>query len=66
MFQALHRAPSNSWNYAHFCVINQGGIRAAIDKGGKVNDTNDKLIYAKSYLYFQKHWPVLYKISLEK
>ncbi|KAJ8711860.1 hypothetical protein PYW08_008814 [Mythimna loreyi] len=33
MHRALHRAPSNSWHYAHFCVLNQGGIRTDIDQG---------------------------------
>ncbi|KAH9636327.1 hypothetical protein HF086_012592 [Spodoptera exigua] len=30
---AIPRAANNSWNYAHFCVINQGGIRVPIEEG---------------------------------
>ncbi|XP_026735542.1 apyrase-like isoform X2 [Trichoplusia ni] len=30
---ALKKAENNQWNGAHFCVINQGGIRTDIDKG---------------------------------
>ncbi|XP_049693559.2 apyrase isoform X2 [Helicoverpa armigera] len=33
MHAALQRAGSDRWNYAHFCVINQGGIRTDIDRG---------------------------------
>ncbi|CAH0596442.1 unnamed protein product [Chrysodeixis includens] len=29
----LSKAENNNWNGAHFCVINQGGIRADVDKG---------------------------------
>lgn len=27
-------AGGTSWHYAHFCVINQGGIRTSIEAGG--------------------------------
>ncbi|KAJ8709302.1 hypothetical protein PYW07_009128 [Mythimna separata] len=33
MHRVMDRAPANSWHYAHFCVLNQGGIRADIDQG---------------------------------
>ncbi|KAF9808321.1 hypothetical protein SFRURICE_008374 [Spodoptera frugiperda] len=33
LHSVIPRAGNNSWNYAHFCVINQGGIRMHIDEG---------------------------------
>ncbi|CAH2095510.1 unnamed protein product [Euphydryas editha] len=29
----VERAEGNKWNYAHFCVINQGGVRSDIEPG---------------------------------
>ncbi|XP_023943065.2 apyrase [Bicyclus anynana] len=33
MNAAIERAQGNQWNYAHFCIINTGGIRVDIDSG---------------------------------
>ncbi|CAG9793356.1 unnamed protein product [Diatraea saccharalis] len=33
MHSVMDRAEGDNWHYAHFCVINQGGIRAAITPG---------------------------------
>ncbi|KAJ8711859.1 hypothetical protein PYW08_008813 [Mythimna loreyi] len=33
MFAALPKAGPNTWNYAHFCAINRGVIRANIEEG---------------------------------
>ncbi|KAJ0172127.1 hypothetical protein K1T71_012100 [Dendrolimus kikuchii] len=33
MHFVMDRAEGNNWHYAHFCVINQGGIRVDIDRG---------------------------------
>ncbi|KAJ8709301.1 hypothetical protein PYW07_009127 [Mythimna separata] len=33
MFAALHKAGPETWNYAHFCAINRGSIRATIEEG---------------------------------
>ncbi|XP_022817236.1 apyrase-like isoform X1 [Spodoptera litura] len=33
MHSVIPKAGNTTWNYAHFCVINQGGIRVPIDEG---------------------------------
>lgn len=50
-FQVLDRAQGNDWHYAHFCVINQGGIRVDIDPGGMLCKIVCYAIYAKILQY---------------
>ncbi|KOB68363.1 Apyrase, partial [Operophtera brumata] len=33
MHGVMHWAEEDNWHYAHFCVINQGGIRSSIEHG---------------------------------
>ncbi|CAH0402434.1 unnamed protein product [Chilo suppressalis] len=33
MHSVMNRSEGNNWHYAHFCIMNQGGIRAAITPG---------------------------------
>lgn len=38
LVQVLDWAEGDNWHYAHFCVMNQGGIRAGIEPGSKKSD----------------------------
>jgi hypothetical protein len=64
LFQVVDKAEGDNWHYAHFCVMNQGGIRAAIPSGSKFFNGLSVLSASNiPFLVISGYWSIILRAS---